>query len=380
MTNPTLTTRFRRPAIASGKQIQRAIRDDEYDTIPEMLSDPELLWESNSRGWTAMHVACCGQPPLRCWRLLLQKASLVDPQRLCQTKTDMGQTCIDLFFRQALFPLAWCNSDVKAKARRLRNSIEEICNPSSEKVLEELRRKIQASGHAQDDGKEPKDERDAVEVVSNFWRRLELLLCAAHSGTVDINSLENKELAFLQLLASQHWCPGPVCRLLVALLPKIPPLWYHPLHIWVKTKTFVCEDAGMLETLCTAYPEAASVGDNGTGRIPLHTALLRGKSWKEVEALFKIFPEAALLVDRISGLPAFCLPSLVSITSPDIEVAAKRHDQQRLSVWKYISKRDRQKAIQQAQVLLDCQRVDTIFQLLRRHPSALQSALQCTPN
>jgi hypothetical protein len=70
----------------------------------------------------------------------------------------------------------------------------------------------------------------------------------------------------------------------------------------------------MFKTLCQAYPEAACLDDKVLGWILLHLALLMGKSWVEVQLSFDAFPEAVWHIDKACSLPAFCLPSLVSIT------------------------------------------------------------------
>lgn len=258
-----ITTDFRQSAVSAGSCIQRAIRDEDFDLLPDLITDLILLWQCNSRGWAAMHVASSSQPPVYWWKWLLQKAMrATKPERLYKTKTDMGQTCIDLFVRQSLFPLAWQRHTIQEKADQLRESIQTVCDDSSttdnQIMLVELRERIRYSKEQKEENEDFEDhiESSPVGIVFQFWKNLELLLCAAHYGTVDTACfLEMGEIPYLQLLASHSWCPDIAARLLVRLFPEPLPLVRHPLHVWAKTKTSIySEDAGMLRTLCQAYP------------------------------------------------------------------------------------------------------------------------------
>ena len=156
-------------------------------------------------------------------------------------------------------------------------------------------------------------------------------------------------------------------------------------------------DSGMLKALCEAYAEAASmaIADesfeeeyDGPSLLPLAVAVARGKPWTELVPLFEAYP-SALHGRMISGLhnnnaahlqsrrkpreplPLFCFPALHTISLHQAEWAAKRQDPQRLSIWCYLSKGDKERAIQQAREQLERVQLETTLELLRRNPAAI---------
>ena len=86
----------------------------------------------------------------------------------------------------------------------------------------------------------------------------------------------------------------------------------------------------------------------------------------ELQPLFQAQPTAT-----IGHNPIFGIPALYTISDMDAEWAAKRQDPQRLSVWCYLSKADKRRAIQQARELLELKQLETIFELLRLNPAAI---------
>ena len=140
----------------------------------------------------------------------------------------------------------------------------------------------------------------------------------------------------------------------------------------------------MLPVLCEAYPAAASIPDSDShGRLPLHTALALGHSWEgTAKHLFDANPSATIRADPLSGLPCFVLAgeSTAPITDQETERVAKELDERNYSLcWSYLPKREKAKALERASLVVECQRLTTMYEVLRRNPSVLEG-LADAPN
>eukprot|EP00539_Tryblionella_compressa_P018635 CAMPEP_0178872410 /NCGR_PEP_ID=MMETSP0747-20121128/8116_1 /TAXON_ID=913974 /ORGANISM="Nitzschia punctata, Strain CCMP561" /LENGTH=489 /DNA_ID=CAMNT_0020539637 /DNA_START=79 /DNA_END=1548 /DNA_ORIENTATION=+ len=485
--------------------MSKAIRDGEFHVLPELMmkasteTGPDSsmenkqatynpLWMVNSRGWAPMHVAAASssQMSYRWWKWILQKQQenrhlhcanssiqngKYQPEQkygstllLWTAKTDMGQTCTDLFFRTSLCPLPWQRHALKENAKLIRQAIQSICDCPQK--LQQLREQIEVYCNQEEifacrryeeesdqvalyrfwqeksdtdvserpilpfieeeliHPPEMEEERDPVTIVLEFWKKMHLLLYSAYYGTnlivdrinahSDSHSIQNKQyqqyfLPIVHLLSSLPWCPEIVARLAVSLYP-----WHCreqregllPLHRWAQTSTmsnlhqhqqhtrykdaerngktaWKRHDSGILSWLCQVYPDAASIPDpTNHGRLPLHAALALGKPWDvNTQIIFDAFPDAVQQIDPFTNLPCFCLAAMKGATTTrskkddddEIENTAKQLDQQRLSLcWSYLSKHEKARALERARIILDCQQLTTIFEVLRKCPSALQ--------
>ena len=154
-------------------------------TSSSSCSSMMILWESNTRGWTAMHYAssfhmCCD---LSWWKWILhqsiqeilirnyyheQHSSSSSTSATADTSADtssrpssssslvsyyfqyvtndMGQTCIDLFFRHALYPLSWQKPNIHERAKQLRTALHWITTgtATSSKTTNDAKRKQEA--------------------------------------------------------------------------------------------------------------------------------------------------------------------------------------------------------------------------------------------
>ena len=129
---------------------------------------------------------------------------------------------------------------------------------------------------------------------------------------------------------------------------------------------------GMIQILCDAHPFAASVPDPvSNGRLPLHVALASQHSWEEsLEHVFAPHPSAAAAEDPLTGFPAFCMAcdALSPIKNHQIEQTAK--DIGDLSLcWHCLSKMERARALKEALVLLECQKLTSMCEVLRKDPA-----------
>jgi hypothetical protein len=203
---------------------------------------------------------------------------------------------------------------------------------------------------------------------------MESLLSVAYYGGMDAKYRIQLRTEVILALANLPWCPQPVADLAIELFPYPDSITGpNPLHLWASAKSmYKCHqrpDPGVIRVLCLTYPGAAS-RTSSVGRFPLHMALSMGKCWTEIEPLFDAFPDAVYYMDAVSRLPIFCLPTVVPIDEYEVEMVGKRRGDQ-ASIWYYISQRDRNRALDRAREIIECQRIDTMYQLLRRNPSAL---------
>ncbi len=509
------TVDFRSSAVSQAAALSRAIRDGNFHTLPDLLlegttssstttllcpddvsdgppgSSPptspssmggNVWWEANSRGWTAVHVAAASSASMSVfwWRWILERAAVAaergatdihdgcnsrrsDISPMWVAKTDLGQTCIDLFFRTSLCPLPWQRHSLKERARRIRWAMETVC--ACPRRMSDLREKLDRQEErycgCQGD-QDPRcglhdnenvgnavgatQEDDPVSLVLEFWKKLQLLLCTAsgrYENQIDeTRSYKSNEkygdfterhpfessmishgrtISVLHLLSSLSWCPEIVGRLVLQLFPghaqfispfggcsgdsafqtaSISSSGSLPLHLWARTQSWrhchggSCgsggnagtsssvtaddehdgqDDPGILRLLCRAYPAAAGIPDpNNYGRLPLHAALVLGKPWDDsARIIFEANPDAVMEHDPYTSLPCFCLPALEAVTVEEQEEMAKQQNRRLSLCWSYISARDKTTALQRASALIDCQRLTTIYQVLRQHPLAV---------
>lgn len=213
-----------------------------------------------------------------------------------------------------------------------------------------------------------------LEVVCRFWHRMESLLSVAYCGGMDPTYRTKLRDEVVIALASLPWSPEPVADLAMKLFPYSDgPSRPNPLHLWASAESihecYQRHDEGVTRVMCESYPAAASRA-SAVGRFPLHVALSFGKRWAEIEPLFYAYPGAVNSIDPVSRLPIFCLPSAVPVDEYEVEMTAKWRGRQ-ASIWYYIPQRDRNRAIDSAREIIELERIDTIYQLLRRYPSAL---------
>ncbi len=452
------TVSYRSSAVSMSASLSKAIRDERYEDLRELLKKPDLpngatnlptigkarhnrqrtndhpLWERNSRGWTPMHVAAIASAtmPIEWWTWILQQlhndsaeSSVMkeDGSDLWRRQTDQGQTVVGLFFRTALDPLPWCKHSLKEKASKLRAAIEQILTENRKGndnldndrketkkqytaneehrsienygMLEKLRELILVADfkHGKENNSVDDQDNSDVAIVFRFWNKLTALFSTP-------TSQHNLRHSIVNILAGLPWCPELVARLAIALFPvqvegnetttdrgddtECSPLL--PLHRCIRSfggsgGGVGCVPRGMLQVLCDAYPSAASIPDPASnGRLPLHVALASGPqhSWeKSLCHLFASHPSSVAVDDPVTGLPAFCMAcdAIAPIQEYQIEQTAKNMGNRSLC-WYYLSKTERTRAMEEALVFLQCQKLTAMYEVLRRDPSVLD--LQCT--
>ncbi|CAJ1968231.1 unnamed protein product [Cylindrotheca closterium] len=354
--------------------VVKKVRDKDFDDIFEPIEqNPSLVWETNSRGWTCLHIACASTIPQRWWEWLLHQACAGhDKLRLAQTEN--GQTPIDLYFRKNLFPYVWQDRGQKESAKELLDAIATIAK--SKPLLDQLRLCI-IHGKINNSNNNNGDHHEIIQRVYAFWQRLECLVTVAHYGRLNIVCRQKLRTELVLALANLSWCPQAVADLAVRLFPQHfnHPHGYHALEIWAATKSsferYPQGDCGSLRVLCEYYYRSAPTTPPTTS--PLNVALQMGKRWSEIKPLFETFPDTILERDELTNLPVFCLPAVVPMDEHQVEMTARWGGQQ-TGIWHYLSQREKEKELVKAREMVDRERLETIYQLLRRNPSAVSLA------
>ena len=437
---------YRSSAVSTSASLKKAIRDEHYEDLKLILEkvtnekertnidckrpakekyhhrrhDDHPLWETNSRGWTPMHVAAIASPaiPLEWWRWILQQqdddiSQSVYPLELFESRsklwtrqTEQGSTVVELFFRTALDPLPWCKRSVKEEANRLKDAIERILKEyeelnnshlsnnrrtlqtqfrrldqvDEEGKLHQLRELIIATDDRNEKYGSIADHNGDVALVFQFWNKLAALFSPPQNQ-------HDLQYSIVHILARLRWCPELVGRLGLALFPlkegeidATPICTEAPLHSCVRSfgggTSRGDMQRGMLQILCDADPCAASIPDpTSNGRLPLHVALSRGSqhSWEESLChLFAAHPSSVRVQDPVTGLPAFCLAcdSLSPIYDHQIEQTAKDIGNRYLC-WYFLCREEKTKARKEAVMFLECRKLTTIYEVLRKDPSVL---------
>lgn len=259
---------------------------------------------------------------------------------------------------------------MQRNAKELRIAVGTILD--SEILIDELRLCIRdAKSERILDNKE----KIVIKTVFEFWQRMECLLTVAYYGGLDMGFRQKQRSELVLAIANLAWCPELVAKLAVRLFPR----WdqasrYRALHIWASTRSsferYPEGDGGSLGVLCdycssTSFPNAPGISTS-----PLNVALRMGKRWSEVEPLFDIFPEVVNCYDVKWRIPVFCLPAAAPIDEYQVEMIARWGGNQ-TGVWHYLSRREKEKEIGKAREMVECERVETIYRLLRKNPSAI---------
>lgn len=382
---------------AVAKEVQKAIRDEEFhDCLVEHLElNQNIIWQPNPRGWTAMHIACCSPSiPLFWFKWLLEKASVTTPERLLYAETESGQTPINLFFRQNLDSSSpgLISRFKKLEAMKLQKAMTEMSQ--SENSLKEFKlyRKEGILSFRKKNGKN--DDDGSFKIVLDFMEKLECLLCVACYGSMEIkfrNLLEREILIVLACLPGG--CPDVVALFFLRLFPPDENMLHESLEIWAKNTPNKCcmnhhhhhnsmssstssPSAGLLlESISKIFSkEVLAKGARHlsiNGRFPLQVALSMGRPWREVSALFAAYPDVLSKVDPFYQVPTFCLPAIVPIEENQVEDIARKQT----SIWKYMRQSEKKKTKEAVRMILEIDRLNTIYQLLRRDPSQIVDIL-----
>lgn len=344
--------------------------------VREIISaSPDYLWTANAIGWNALHhVAATGRHD-EAW--LLEKAVETDKNGLfiSERTHNGGHSCISLFFRRHVDPLPWHDVRVKEAAEFLRDSLRrttvdqrllELCRS----VLNETKVEQVQSQH---ESIESNDE-DAISRITEFSRQLDLWLrSASHTATQE----NNESFSLVHALSHVGGCPAQVAEFAVALFPDQAATRDEngnlPLHLLCNSEPANEHDCqALLQALLSCYPEAAQSA-NRTGRLPLNIALSNGKGGDFIKFLIHAEPRVLMGTRDIeTGLPSFALAA----AAPTLNTHVYAHSTSNVgSLWHFLPPQAQQERLQQAQREVEVVQLNTIYEILRSMPDAVQLGL-----
>jgi hypothetical protein len=106
------------------------------------------------------------------------------------------------------------------------------------------------------------------------------------------------------------------------------------------------------------------------GRLPLHDAVCSGKAWPELLPLIEMAPESPLIKDPTSGLFPFQAAACNDSFIPRPEILRAGHSG---SQWAEASPRENARTIADLCEKYECEKLSTIYEVLRAAPVALET-------
>lgn len=381
--------------------LHKALRSRDVETV-RFLGPSCLLWQENSIGWTALHVAASHGWTEEEWLLnkaieetassavALKEATSSEISPLISSLTHTGgQSCVALFFRRHVDPLPWHHAEVKDAAAILRDDLSLVAGTPS--LVDECRTRLKILLDPNTDREQQENGDDAAEFshgevlsvmndlmlrVVRFWQRMELWLRAAYLGTL---STDEQSWSLLHALAFVGGCPREVAQLAIALYPDqaccADTAGNLPLHLLCSSHNNDSDCEFLLQALLEVHPGSAKCA-NQEGRLPLNVALAHGKHGTIIQRLVTAEPLVLYgMRDLVTGLPSFALAATreISIT----EVWAQRHKTSDVgSLWHFLPPPAQEEGLQRARCDLEIVKLNTIYRTLRAMPSAVQFGIK----
>jgi hypothetical protein len=213
--------------------------------------------------------------------------------------------------------------------------------------------------------------------MENWWERMKESIWEECHGDIPRN-----EQYLLHAALYNPESPPLLIELLLEILPTsvskpVPGTATYPLHIAAATTAYHRHSFelpyGMdnLHLVLSADKRVARRRSNG--RLPLHIALARGKSWKEVRPLIVADPSSLMSEDPQTGLVPFQLIASFNVTSKEnaIRFAALIERQTRNVDLSRLSAKDKALAFSRIRKQQELSQLTCIFELLRHRPSAM---------
>ncbi|KAG7348508.1 ankyrin repeat domain protein [Nitzschia inconspicua] len=213
--------------------------------------------------------------------------------------------------------------------------------------------------------------------MENWWENMKESIWEEYHGDIPRN---DQHLLHAALYNPES--PPLLIELLLVIFPfsvssAVAGTATYPLHIAAATTAYHRHSFelpyGMdnLHLVLSADKRIARRRSNG--RLPLHIALARGKSWKEVRPLVMADPSSLMSEDPQTGLLPFQLIASFNVTSKEnamrfstfVERQTRNIDMNRLSA------KDKALALNRIRKVQELSQLTCIFELLRHRPSAM---------
>jgi hypothetical protein len=221
--------------------------------------------------------------------------------------------------------------------------------------------------------------------LERWWEDMKSLIRECFPGQK--GSIPDSDSFLLHAALYNPDTPPLVIELLLELFPDsaslpLPGTNNYPLHIAAGTNAYhpqafeIASSMDAIRLTLMAYSTAARATSHG--RLPIHVAISRGKTWKELQPLVEAEPYTLRIEDPQSGLAPFQVMTTFCRTSiagreQSIRFCASAERKTRNIEWHEISTQERGAILRRGIRDMQLDTLTTVFELLRREPSALQS-------
>jgi hypothetical protein len=218
-----------------------------------------------------------------------------------------------------------------------------------------------------------------------WWEDMKSLIRECYPGQK--GSIPDSDDYLLHAALYNPDTPPLVIELILELYPDsaalpLPGTHHYPLHIVAGTNAYrpqafeIATNMDVMELTLMAC--RAAVRAESHGRLPIHVAVARGKTWKELRSLVEARPSTLRIEDPQSkGLAPFQVMATfcrVTVHGRDqsIRFCANAERKTRDIEWHETSTQERGAILRTAIRDIQLDSLSTVFELLRREPSAIR--------
>jgi hypothetical protein len=221
--------------------------------------------------------------------------------------------------------------------------------------------------------------------LERWWEDMKCLIRECFPGQK--GSIPESDAFLLHAALYNPDTPPLVIELLLELFPDsaaltLPGTQHYPLHIVAGTNAYnpqAFEIASSMDAMqLTLMTYNTAVRATSHGRLPIHIAISRGKTWKELRPMVEADPRTLRIEDPQSGLApfqvmtTFCRASILG-RQQSIRFCASAERKIRNIEQHETSTQERGAILRRGIRDIQLDSLTTVFELLRREPSALQS-------
>ena len=232
---------------------------------------------------------------------------------------------------------------------------------------------------------------EVSEEFTVWWQKMKFWIWYCFEGEIGTMPKPGKLVMprednfILHAAVSNSDTPPQIIQLLLGLYPAsastaLPQTNVLPIHVASRTlaytKRFYEDESSLktLEMLVHANPRARKQTSNG--QLPLHLAIESGRTWEEIRCLVQGDHSILRRLDPKTGLYPFQQAAVLRSIKPEQQrrfqhIARNSMDE---ATWKRSSRRERNQVARDVQLNHRLQLLSTIYELLRRDPSAIDAA------
>jgi hypothetical protein len=220
-----------------------------------------------------------------------------------------------------------------------------------------------------------------------WWEKLKFLICFCSGKDPD----QTPDDCLLHAALENTDTPPNVVRLLLGLYPvsaRQPDAQSaHPLHRFAMHRDYIPRNyespymhgLNVMDMLLSLDESAAF--HNFHNRLPLHHAIIAGRNWPTIQPLVSSYRSSLRIPDPATKLYPCQLAATYREENSEKELLRLlqlTRNQYSSIVWQGLSARQQQNAVDRIRQFESLKRLDTIFELFRRFPQCVESAVDKT--